>query len=51
MRLTDLSRRLRRNLALCVLVLGCAFSGVSCAGCLYGSVKGKQVCLICNVFT
>ena len=43
MRLTDLSRRLRRNLALCVLVLGCALSGVSCGYYHMGSMMHPQL--------
>ena len=43
MRLTDLSRRLRRNLALCFLVLGCALSGVSCGYYHMGSMMHPQI--------
>lgn len=43
MRLTDLSRRLRRSLALCFLVLGCALSGVSCGYYHMGSMMHPQI--------
>lgn len=43
MRLTDLFRRLRRSLALCFLVLGCALSGVSCGYYHMGSMMHPQI--------
>ena len=43
MRLTDLSRRLRRSLAFCFLVLGCALSGVSCGYYHMGSMMHPQI--------
>ena len=43
MRLTDLSRRLRRSLAVCLLVLGCALSGVSCGYYHMGSMMHPQI--------
>jgi len=45
MRLTDLSlsRRLRRTLAVCFLVLGCALSGVSCGYYHMGSMMHPQI--------
>ena len=43
MRLTDLSRRLRRSLAVCFLVLGCALSGVSCGYYHMGSMMHPQI--------
>jgi len=43
MRLTDLAHRLRRSLAVCVLVLGCALSGVSCGYYHMGSMMHPQI--------
>ena len=43
MRLTDLSRRLSRSLAVCLLVLGCALSGVSCGYYHMGSMMHPQI--------
>ena len=43
MRLTDLSRRLRRTLAVCFLTLGCALSGVSCGYYHMGSMMHPQI--------
>ena len=43
MRLTDLFRCLRRSLALCFLVLGCALSGVSCGYYHMGSMMHPQI--------
>ena len=43
MRLTDFAHRLRRSLALCFLVLGCALSGVSCGYYHMGSMMHPQI--------